>query len=73
MRKSPPETQANPLHAAVIDGEGWPQDIHVVKSSGLGLDEKAMEAVTKWRFKPALKDGQPVNVRTTIEVNFPLL
>lgn len=56
--------------SVVIDVEGRPQDIHVVKSLGMGLDEKAMEAVAKWRFKPAVKDGQPVNLRTMIEVNF---
>jgi protein TonB len=39
----------------------------------MGLDEKAIEAVEKWKFKPGMKDGQAVNVRVTIEVNFRLL
>ena len=59
--------------AVVVDTEGKARDIHVVKSLGMGLDEKAIEAVQKWKFKPGMKGGQPVNVRATIEVNFRLL
>ena len=57
----------------VVDTEGRARDIHVVKSLGMGLDEKAVEAVEKWKFKPGMKAGQPVNVRATIAVNFRLL
>jgi periplasmic protein TonB len=39
----------------------------------MGLDEKAIEAVEKWKFKPGLLNGRPVNVQATIEVNFRLL
>ena len=59
--------------AVVVDIEGHARDIHVVKSLGMGLDEKAIEAVQKWKFKPGMKGGQAVNVRATIEVNFRLL
>ena len=59
--------------AVVVDVEGHARDIHVVKSLGMGLDEKAIEAVEKWKFKPGMKGGQAVNVRATIEVNFRLL
>ncbi len=59
--------------AVVVDAEGHARDIHVVKSLGMGLDEKAMEVVEKWKFKPGMKGGQAVNVRATIEVNFRLL
>jgi periplasmic protein TonB len=45
----------------------------VQRSLGLGLDEKAIEAVKQWKFKPGYKDGQPVKVAATIEVNFRLL
>jgi protein TonB len=59
--------------AVIVDAEGHARDIHVVKSLGMGLDEKAIEAVEKWKFKPGMKGGQAVNVRATIEVNFRLL
>ncbi len=59
--------------AVIVDAEGRARDIHVVKSLGMGLDEKAIEAVEKWKFRPGMKGGQAVNVRATIEVNFRLL
>ncbi len=57
----------------VVDEHGMPQDIEVIKALGLGLDQKAIEAVQKWRFKPGTKDGKPVPVQAIIEVNFRLL
>lgn len=57
----------------VVDEKGMPQNLRVIRPIGLGLDEKAIEAVQKWRFKPGLKDGRPVAVAATIEVNFRLL
>jgi TonB family protein len=56
-----------------IDPSGRATNIKVVKSLGLGLDEKAVEAVQKWKFSPGKKDGKPVTVEATIEVNFRLL
>ena len=41
----------------------------MILSLGLGLDEKAIEAVNKWKFRPGYKGGQPVAVQATIEVN----
>jgi protein TonB len=52
---------------------GKAQNIRVLHSLGLGLDEKAIEAVKQWVFKPGLKDGKPVTVAASIEVNFRLL
>ncbi|HML18567.1 MAG TPA: energy transducer TonB [Bryobacteraceae bacterium] len=57
----------------VVDEHGLPQQMHITRSLGLGLDQKALEAVGKWRFKPGMKDGKPVPVIATIEVNFRLL
>ncbi len=56
-----------------ITSEGKTTDIVIVKSAGHGLDEQALEAVSKWRLKPAKgPDGKPVPVRTTAEINFRL-
>jgi len=57
----------------VVDENGVPQEIKVIRSLGLGLDQKAIEAVQKWRFKPGRKDGKAVPVSANIEVNFRLL
>jgi len=57
----------------VVDEKGMPRDIRVSRPLGMGLDQKAIEAVAKWRFRPGLKDGKPVAVIATIEVNFRLL
>lgn len=57
----------------VVDEKGQPKELKVVRPLGLGLDEKAIEAVMKWRFRPGYKDGKPVAVAATIEVNFRLL
>ena len=56
----------------VIGPDGRTHDIRVQRSLGLGLDEKAMQAVRTWKFEPARKDGQPVAVQVNIEVNFRL-
>jgi TonB family protein len=56
-----------------VSPEGRAVNMRVLHSLGLGLDEKAMEAVKKWRFKPGTKDGKPVTVEAQIEVNFRLL
>ncbi len=61
------------LISLIVDAQGNPQNVHVVRALGMGLDEKAMEAVRKYKFKPALKDGKtPVPVQLSIEVNFRL-
>jgi TonB family protein len=57
----------------VVDPNGNAVSPRVMKSLGLGLDEKAMEAVKQWKFKPGYKDGKPVAVAATVEVNFRLL
>jgi len=57
----------------IVDPDGKARNIKVVRSLGLGLDEKAMEAVAKWKFKPGMKNGSAVPVIATIEVNFRLL
>lgn len=61
------------LLSIVVNADGTPTSIRIVKSLGMGLDEKAIEAVQKWRFKPAVSNGKPVRVRAAVEVNFRLL
>ena len=56
----------------VIGSDGLPHQMKVQQSLGMGLDEKAMDAVKKWRFKPAMRNGQPVPVAVNVEVNFRL-
>ncbi len=56
----------------VIGTDGKPHDITVQRSLGMGLDEKAKEAVQQWRFEPGTKDGQPVPVEVSMEVSFRL-
>jgi TonB family protein len=56
-----------------VDTRGRAVNVRVARSLGLGLDEKAMEAVSRWRFKPGMRSGRPVTVSATIEVNFHLL
>ncbi len=54
----------------VVDSQGNVSDVRVVKPLGLGLDEKAVETVRTWKFKPAMRNGGPVPVRLSVEVSF---
>jgi protein TonB len=56
----------------VVGPDGRARDIRVARTLGLGLDEKAMEAVKTWKFEPAMKDGKPVAVQINVEVTFRL-
>jgi periplasmic protein TonB len=58
--------------SVIVDAHGYPQNPRVTRSLGMGLDEKALEAVQKYRFKPATKDGKPVAAMITVMVNFRL-
>jgi TonB family protein len=56
----------------IVDAAGAVTDCKVVKPLGLGLDEKAVETVKTWKFKPAQRNGTPVPVRVMVEVSFRL-
>ena len=56
----------------IVTSEGTPRDVRIVRSLGMGLDEKAIEAVSQWKFEPGIKDGKPVAVMVDVEVNFHL-
>jgi TonB family protein len=56
----------------IVDAEGNPQRVQVVRHLGMGLDQKAVEAVKQYKFEPAMLHGDPVAVEVHIEVNFRL-
>ena len=56
-----------------VDTDGRLSNIRVVQGLGLGLEEKAIEAVKQWRFRPGYRNGRPVAEPATIQVNFHLL
>jgi TonB family protein len=56
-----------------IDSNGRPRDIRVRRPLGFGLEERAVEAVSRWRFRPAYRNGKPVPCSAEVEVNFRLL
>jgi periplasmic protein TonB len=56
----------------IVGTDGRPTNIRVLNSLGMGLDEKAIEAVKNWKFEPAMKDGHPVRVEIAVEVDFHL-
>jgi TonB family protein len=56
----------------IVGADGRPTNIHVLSSLGMGLDEKAIEAVKNWKFEPAMRDGHPVRVEIAVEVDFHL-
>jgi TonB family protein len=60
------------LISLVVDTDGMPRNVRVIRPLGYGLDEKAVEAARKYRFKPAMRKGTPVPVLITVEVNFRL-
>jgi TonB family protein len=56
----------------VVGEDGTARNINVLRPLGLGLDEKGMESIRAWRFKPGVKDGAAVSVLASIEINFRL-
>jgi TonB family protein len=64
--------QGNVVLSGVVDTDGWMKQMQIASPLGLGLDEKAIAAAQTWRFDPATKDGKPVPVRISIEINFHL-
>jgi protein TonB len=64
--------QGTVVVAVVIGTDGHVYNPRILQPLGLGLDQKALEAVKLWRFKPARRNGRPVEVAADIEVNFHL-
>jgi TonB family protein len=66
------KTQGTCVLWLIVDEQGNPRDIRVVRGLGFGLDARAIAAVKQWRFQPAQKDGHSVNVQISVEVGFRL-
>ena len=64
--------QGTCLLALTVGADGLTKNVRVLSGLGMGLDEKAVEAVQKWKFEPGMKDGKPVAVELAIEVDFHL-
>lgn len=56
----------------IVNTKGEPENIQTVRPLGLGLDERALDAISTWRFEPAKRDGEPVPAQINIEVSFRL-
>jgi periplasmic protein TonB len=56
----------------VVDADGNPQRVRVVRSLGMGLDEQALSTVKRWKFQPAKYNGESVSVQINVEVRFRL-
>jgi TonB family protein len=64
--------QGTVVLACIVGADGRPRSLRVERSLGMGLDDKALEAVKEWKFRPAEKDGKPVAVAVNVEVQFRL-
>jgi len=65
--------QGSVLLAIDVDADGRVTNVRVLRSLGLGLDERAIAAVQKWKFRPAMAGGRPVTARAQVQVTFHLL
>ena len=66
------KTEGQVVLAIEVGANGKAHNIQVIRSLDQGLDQNAIEAVRRWKFKPAVKDGEPVTVRANVEVNYRL-
>jgi len=62
--------QGEVIVSLIVDTQGRPQRVRVPRPVGMGLDDKAIEAVKQYRFKPATENGVPVAVELAVAVNF---
>lgn len=67
------KTQGDVKFDVVIDEQGKAKRIALIQGDSYGLTTRALEAIRKWQFKPAMKDGKPVTVCVVIEVTFRLI
>lgn len=72
LRKGKHKIQGTCMLGIIVDKEGLVQDVHVTRSLNKQLDQNAIDAVKHWKFTPAMRDGKPVAVLTSVEVDFRL-
>ena len=72
LRRSKHKIQGTCVLGLIVDEQGMVRDVHVTRSLDKRLDQNAIDAVNQWKFKPAVKGGKPVAVRTSVEVDFRL-
>lgn len=58
--------------SVIVDAQGIPRNPVVIQPLGEGLDEKALESIPHYKFKPGMKNGRPVATRIVVAVNFRL-
>jgi periplasmic protein TonB len=64
------KVSGNVLVNLIVDIDGVPQDVRALRGLGMGLDEKAIEAVQQYRFTPSMESGKPVPVECNVQVTF---
>jgi protein TonB len=64
------KVSGNVLVYLQVDTNGHPMNVRVLRGIGMGLDQKAIDAVSHYKFKPATENGKPVAVEMQVDVNF---
>ena len=72
LRKGKHKVQGSCVLGITVDKDGLVRDVHVTRSTDKRLDQFAIDAVRRWKFKPAMRDGKPIAVLTSVEVAFRL-
>jgi TonB family protein len=63
-------TATDVLVGLIVSEKGLPENLHIVRSGGVKFDKNAMETVSKYRFKPATKEGKPIPVHLNVDVSY---
>jgi TonB family protein len=69
-KKEEPSRITKVVLIVVVDRDGYPGRIEVAKGASKELNKKAVDAIKKWKFEPAKKNGEPVAVKISVEINF---
>lgn len=81
ITRSEPQSSEEARHAGVsttitvslvVNENGVPEDIRVVRGAGFGLDEMAVRAIESWRFEPAVREGKPFKTSSRVALHFNL-